>query len=152
MSLVLKTPVQAPYRTTAVPPHRRRVMMKRMFVVLMSVMFVFAVATAFAARGTGVTFKAKTGDTIYVCGCGEGCDCGTLSKSAGTCGCGKALVETKVTKVEKGMVYYKLDDKELSAPAKGLYVCPCGKKCKCLTVSQKPGKCGCGQDLVKTKK
>jgi hypothetical protein len=29
-----------------------------------------------------------------------------------------------------------------------LYVCNCGDQCKCNTVSTKPGKCGCGQDLV----
>lgn len=125
--------------------------MKKVLVILTSIMFVFAAASVFAAKGTDATFKAKAGETIYVCGCGEGCDCGTMSKSSGTCACGKALVEAKVTKVEKGMVHYKLEDgTELSAPAKGLYVCPCGKGCPCRTVSQKPGKCGCGQDLMKS--
>lgn len=29
-----------------------------------------------------------------------------------------------------------------------LYVCNCGENCKCNTVSTKPGKCACGEDLV----
>jgi hypothetical protein len=29
-----------------------------------------------------------------------------------------------------------------------LYVCNCGPECKCNTVSTKPGKCGCGVELV----
>ena len=34
--------------------------------------------------------------------------------------------------------------------AKGgaLYLCGCGADCKCATVTVKPGKCGCGKDLV----
>lgn len=27
----------------------------------------------------------------YVCGCGEACDCGTISQRPGTCSCGKQL-------------------------------------------------------------
>ena len=30
-----------------------------------------------------------------------------------------------------------------------VYVCGC-EGCPCLTMSKKPGKCGCGKDLVKT--
>ncbi len=29
-----------------------------------------------------------------------------------------------------------------------IYVCGCGSDCKCATVSAKPGKCGCGHDLI----
>ena len=127
--------------------------MKKIVVIVMSLLFLFAVASAFAAKGSPGLFKAKTGDTIYVCSCGEGCDCGTLSKKPGKCGCGKPLIKTTVTKVEKGLVFYKLGEgKELSAPAKGKYFCDCGKECKCATVSQKPGKCGCGQEMVKVGK
>jgi hypothetical protein len=32
-----------------------------------------------------------------------------------------------------------------------VYVCGCGKSCPCLQMSKKPGKCGCGNDLVKSK-
>jgi hypothetical protein len=31
-----------------------------------------------------------------------------------------------------------------------IYVCQCGKACKCGTMSHKEGKCGCGKELVKT--
>ena len=30
-----------------------------------------------------------------------------------------------------------------------IYVCQCGKACKCGTMSNKTGKCGCGKELVK---
>ena len=34
------------------------------------------------------------------------------------------------------------------AKAGALYLCGCGPDCKCETVALKPGKCGCGKDLV----
>jgi hypothetical protein len=127
--------------------------MKRFILLVISMCFVVAAASmALADKGTKGTFAAKAGDTIYVCGCGEGCDCGTLATKEGKCGCGKELVKTTVTKVEKGKVFYRLDDKELSAKLKGKYACGCGDGCNCGTVSQKPGKCGCGKDMVKVKK
>ena len=102
---------------------------------------------AFAQSETEKTFKA--GDTVYVCACGTGCDCGTIGYKPGKCGCGKELVKTAVTRVDKGKVFYMLDGKELSAPAVGKYVCGCGAGCKCGTISQKPGTCGCGKPLKK---
>ena len=104
--------------------------------------------TAFAAKEK---FDAKAGDTIYVCGCGEGCKCGTLSRKEGKCGCGKKLVKTTVTKVDNGKVFYKVEGKELSASMTGKFYCSCDS-CDCATVSQKPGKCGCGKALVPMKK
>jgi hypothetical protein len=125
--------------------------MKKLVLVAISVLLVFIAAGSVLAAKTGKgVFDAKAGDTIYVCGCGAGCDCGTLAKKEGKCSCGNDLVKTTVTKVEGGKVYYQLDGKELSAPARGKYVCGC-KGCDCGTVSQKPGKCGCGQDLDKVK-
>ena len=125
--------------------------MKKLVLVVCLLAFVVAAAGAvLAAKGPHGTFDAKAGDTIYVCGCGEGCACGTLATGEGKCGCGKDLVKTTVTKVEKGKIFYKVDGKELSAPAKGKYACGCGTGC-CGTVSQKPGKCGCGMDLTKVK-
>ena len=40
-----------------------------------------------------------------------------------------------------------------TSPPKGakagtLYLCGCGADCKCTAVAVKPGKCGCGKDLV----
>jgi hypothetical protein len=123
--------------------------MKKFVLIVVSLLFVLAAASlCLAEKGAKGVFDAKAGDTIFVCGCGEGCDCGSLSKKEGTCGCGKELVKTTVTKTEKGKVYYKLDGKELSAPTKGKYACGCGD-CNCGSVSQKPGKCSCNKDMVK---
>lgn len=38
--------------------------------------------------------------------------------------------------------------KEDNLASNVLYVCNCGPECKCNTVSTKPGKCGCGAELV----
>lgn len=31
----------------------------------------------------------------YMCGCGEGCNCGFVSQKSGKCGCGKEMVKVK---------------------------------------------------------
>jgi hypothetical protein len=123
--------------------------MKKLLLIILTLLFTCGLAvTVHAAKEK---FAAKAGDTIYVCACGEGCDCGTVSNKEGECGCGKEMVKTTVTKVEKGKVFYQVDGKELSAPLTGKYYCGC-KKCDCNTISQKPGKCGCGKKLMKGKK
>jgi hypothetical protein len=127
--------------------------MKKLVLVVMALTLVVAAAgLVFADKGSKGMFSAKAGDEIYVCACGESCKCGTLAKKDGECGCGQKLVETKVTKVEKGKVYYMIDGKELSAPQQGKFMCGCGEGCNCGFVSQKGGKCGCGKDMVKVKK
>jgi hypothetical protein len=127
--------------------------MKKIVMIAVSMLFVLTAASlCLADKGTKGKFEAKAGDSIYVCGCGAGCDCGSLAKKEGKCGCGKELVKTTVTKIEKDKVYYKLEGKELSAPIKGKYACGCGDGCNCGSVSQKPGKCGCGKEMVKAKK
>lgn len=126
--------------------------MKKIISVVMTMLLVIgAVSLAYAGKGHNGKFDTKAGDTIYVCGCGDGCDCGSLGKKEGKCSCGKDMVKTTVTRVEKGKVFYNLDGKELSAPAKGAYACGCGDGCDCSSVSQKPGKCGCNKDMVKVK-
>ena len=126
--------------------------MKKIILVVCSLLLLFAVVNSVMAdKGAKGAFDAKVGDAIYVCGCGDGCDCGSLATKEGKCGCGKDMVKTTVTRVEKGKVFYQLDGKELSAPAKGKYACACGDGCNCGSVSQKPGKCGCGKDMVKVK-
>lgn len=37
------------------------------------------------------------------------------------------------------------------APGDEVYACGCGDSCACKTISRKPGKCTCGEDLVKAK-
>jgi hypothetical protein len=127
--------------------------MKKSVLLILSLLFVFAAVTlAFAAKGPTGKFDAKVGDTIYACGCGDGCDCGSLGKKEGNCSCGQKLVKTTVTKIDKGRAYYMIDGKELSAPMQGKYACGCGDGCDCGSISQKPGKCGCDKDMVKVKK
>lgn len=127
--------------------------MKKTVLFTLSLLLLFAaVGLVYAAHGPTGKFDAKAGDIIYVCGCGAGCDCGTLAKKEGTCGCGSALLKTTVTKVEKGKVFYIVNGKELSAPMKGKYACGCGEGCDCGAMSQKPGKCGCNKDMMKIKK
>jgi len=124
--------------------------MKKAVLLVLSLLFVTAaVSLVLAAKAPTGMFDAKAGDAIYVCGCGEGCTCGSLGKKEGTCSCGRELVKTTVTRVEKGRVFYSVDGKELSAPMQGKYACGCGGGCDCGAVSQKPGKCGCGMAMVK---
>ena len=126
--------------------------MKKIILVVLSLVLVFSAALVFADKGTKGMFDAKAGDVIYVCACGESCKCGTLAKQEGNCSCGQKLVKATVSKVEKGNVYYKIDGKELSAPQQGKYECGCGEGCNCGFVSQKAGDCGCGKPMVKVKK
>lgn len=126
--------------------------MKKSVLLVLSLLFVSCVVgLAFADKGPAGTFEAKAGDTIYVCGCGAGCDCGSLAKKEGKCSCGNAMVKTTVNKVEKDKIFYTVGGKELSAPMQGKYTCGCGDGCGCGTVSQKPGKCACDKDMVKVK-
>jgi len=126
--------------------------MKKLILVVISLLFVIGATFAFADKGAKGMFSAKAGDEIYVCACGESCKCGTLAKKEGNCSCGQKLVGATVTKVEKGKVYYKIGDKEFAATQKGMYECGCGEGCNCGFVSQKAGDCGCGKPLVKIKK
>jgi hypothetical protein len=101
---------------------------------------------SFAALKNG-EMKLKVGDKVYVCGCGETCPCLTMSKNPGKCGCGKDMVKSKVTRVEEGKATVMVKGKEQVFPTKGKYACACGPKCNCDTISQSPGKCGCGSDM-----
>jgi len=124
--------------------------MKKLVLLITSLMFMFgAVGMVLADKGTLGLSQAKAGDEIFVCGCGEKCDCGTMANKQGKCSCKKDLVKATVTKVEDGKVFYMVKGQELSAPQQGKFACGCGEACKCGTISQKAGKCACNKDLIK---
>ena len=127
--------------------------MKKFLVVLMVMVLGLGFsALSFSEPLKGGKLEVKAGDDIYVCGCGKGCDCYTVSKKEGKCTCGSNLVKVKVTKVDKGKAFYMQDGKEASTTLTGKYNCACGPTCDCQTISQKPGKCGCGKDMAKVGK
>jgi hypothetical protein len=116
---------------------------------LVSLVFIFLVAFAFAAEKSALDLKV--GDERYVCNCSETCPCNTISSNAGKCTCGNDMVKAKVTKVDKGKVNFKADGwkKERTFKTVGKYMCNCSPDCKCGTISQNPGKCTCGKEMKK---
>ena len=118
--------------------------MKKLLILM--VVFALGFATLAIADKTGLT--AKVGDELYVCACGKGC-CDMMSRNAGKCTCGKDMVKTKVTKVEKGKI--TVDSRKEPFVSVAKYVCQCGPDCKCDTISQKPGNCTCGKKMVEVK-
>jgi len=91
----------------------------------------------------------KTGETVYVCGCGPGCDCLTMSRKAGSCVCNKPLVKTTINKIEGDKAFVTVNGKEQAFITKAKYACACGPGCDCGTISQKPGNCACGKPMKK---
>jgi hypothetical protein len=121
--------------------------MKKALVIGMAILLGLVMnGISFAALKNG-EMQLKVGDEVYVCGCGESCPCLTMSKSPGKCSCDKDLVKSKVTKVEKGKATVMVNGKEQVFPTKGKYACACGAGCNCDTISQSPGKCGCGKEM-----
>jgi hypothetical protein len=95
----------------------------------------------------------KVGDAVYVCNCGEACDCLTMSRKEGNCVCKRPLVMAKVTKLDKDMVMVLAQgwEKPRSFKTVGKYACACGPSCDCGTISQKPGDCACGKPMKEVK-
>ena len=110
---------------------------------------VFSVAISAVVLADKAKMVAKVGDELYVCACGEGCPCDMMSRNPGQCTCGKDMVKTKVTKVEKGKITVESRKKPFVSVAK--YVCDCGPDCKCDAISQNPGNCTCGKKMVEVK-
>jgi hypothetical protein len=125
-------------------------MKKAVFVALAIVFSVVVAGGALAA--TKGKLNLKVGDAVFVCGCGAGCPCDTMSLKEGNCTCGKPLVKGTVTKVQKGKATVKTATEERSFKTVGLYACACGKGCNCNTISQKPGNCACGKPMKKVGK
>jgi len=116
---------------------------------LLILMIVITITFATFALADKTKMEAKVGDEIYVCACGEGCPCDTMSRNAGQCSCGKDMVKTKVTKVEKGEI--TVESRKKPFISAGKYACDCGPDCKCDTISQNPGNCTCGKKMVEVK-
>ena len=114
---------------------------------IFTIVFTLVLASLAFAYKTEMT--AKVGDELYVCACGEGCPCDMMSRNAGQCTCGKDMVKTKVTKVEKGRITVESRGKPFIS--KGKYACDCGPACKCDTISQNPGNCTCGKKMMEVK-
>ena len=112
-------------------------------------MVIFTLAFVTFALADKTKMNVKVGDEIYVCACGDGCPCDTMSRNMGQCSCGKDMVKTKVTKVEKGMITVASRGKPFIGTGK--YACDCGPECKCDTISQNPGNCSCGKKMVEVK-
>ena len=110
---------------------------------------VFSLALSAVVLADKTKMVAKVGDELYVCACGEGCPCDGMSRNPGQCTCGKDMVKTKVTKVEKGKI--TVESRKKPFMSVGKYVCDCGPDCKCDTISQNPGNCTCGKKLVEVK-
>lgn len=108
-------------------------------------------------------------DVVYVCNCGPGCACGVVSKTPGTCTCGKELVWAHVVKVEGSDALLCTcsegctctidandatkctcgnDLRRVSLAGTGLYFCNCGGSCTCNHIAAEPGTCGCGMELI----
>ena len=100
------------------------------------------------AVGANAKLELKAGDSVYACACGSSCPCQTISMKPGQCTCGKDLVKTEVLKVGETSVDLKFSEETRTMSRVGKFVCGCGEGCDCKTISQSPGKCSCGTDLV----
>jgi len=94
----------------------------------------------------------KAGDEVFACNCGPSCPCQTLSRKEGTCACGNPLAKAKVKSVGEGTAVLVIGGKEQTFKTVGKYMCACGPECQCDTISQSPGKCACGVDMIEVKK
>lgn len=120
--------------------------MNKVLICLFAASLMMMSAIAFADKTLPVF---KKGEAVYVCTCGDSCDCKTMSRKEGTCSCGKALGKGSVSRVEGDKAVVRVAGKDLNFITKAKYACACGDGCSCGTISQKPGKCGCGNNMKK---
>ena len=132
-------------------------------------MLALACCVLLVACASTKTSGSAQGGALYLCGCGPDCKCTTVAVKPGKCHCGKDLVAAHPLKIEEGSVLAcscgakctctaDASDaakcgcgkpiRKASLNGSGLYYCGCGGSC-CATVSEKPGKCKCGKELVK---
>jgi hypothetical protein len=122
-------------------------MKRSLCIALVALLGLMMVGVAFAA--TPGKMDLKVGEEVYVCNCGPSCPCQTMAMKDGNCTCGNKMIKAKVTKVEKDVAYVKAEawEKARAFSTQGQYMCACGPSCNCNMISQKPGKCVCGEDL-----
>jgi len=94
----------------------------------------------------------KAGDEVFACDCGPSCPCQTLSRKEGNCACGNPLAKAKVKSVGEDTAVLVIGGKEQTFKTVGKFMCACGPECKCDTISQSPGKCACGVEMIEVKK
>lgn len=125
--------------------------MKKAVLAILGLCVIAAAASLLLAQDKS-RLVLKAGDEIFACGCGSSCPCQTLSRKEGNCSCGKPLVKATVKSVGEGTAVLVIGDREQTFKTVGKYMCACGPSCKCDTISQTPGKCACGVDMVEVKK
>jgi hypothetical protein len=122
-------------------------MKRSLCIVIITLLSLMMVGVAVAA--TPGKMDLKVGEEVYVCNCGPTCPCHSMSMKEGNCTCDNKMVKAKVTKVETDVAYVQAAgwEKPRAFTTQGKYMCACGPSCNCNMISQKPGKCVCGENL-----
>ena|SRR5271157_3986112 len=121
--------------------------MKTLFAIVTACATLLAAGCASVSKpAVTASLPCKAGDTIYVCP-SSACDFHTVALKPGKCGCGGDLAKVVVTDVKDQVASFQLDGKPRTAKLTGNYMCGCGGNC-CQMISDKPGQCCCGKDLV----
>jgi len=142
--------------------------MKRLCLLL--VMVLFGLCSAMSQVSASEDTSEKRQDVLYVCDCGDECQCNSLDTEPGNCKCGQPMKWTHVVKVEGNEALLctcsegctcAIDPKDptkcgcgkpvkrVNLEGQGIYFCNCGGSCTCNTLSKHPGDCRCGMMLKK---
>lgn len=97
------------------------------------------------------TVKLEKGTSVYACACGPSCKCNSISMKPGNCTCGTKLTKATVVSNDGNEVVLDINGKNQTMKAKPKYKCGCGPSCTCGFISDNPGKCVCGADLIEAK-
>jgi hypothetical protein len=124
--------------------------MRKTMSLTLGILFLVSMAALVYSEGQG-KMTLKAGDEVYACNCGENCPCQMMARQAGNCTCGQPMAMAKVKSVGEGTAVLEIGGKERTFKTVGKYMCGCGPACKCGTISQSPGKCPCGKDMVEVK-
>jgi len=125
--------------------------MKKAFLAVLGILVIAAGAALLMAQDKS-KMVLKAGDEVFACNCGPSCPCMTLSRKEGACACGNPLAKAKVKSVGEDTAVLIIGGKEQTFKTVGKFMCACGPECKCDTISQSPGKCACGVEMIEVKK